>query len=116
MGNHYLNLEQVRFITATVAPYFGPKIDQSALDRVWQLSDIHVGIRHAFAAHYALTRLIVAEVDGDDASTLPVGTLGGRAAVIIGMTLAAHGDEAVADAIIDELCKHSRAMAGEPRR
>ena len=117
----YLTLEQVRFITATVAPHFGPMIDRAVcpvedfennLDAVkaWALQALTSGLR----SNDALPLLIVTEAYGDIETAAKYGDLAGRANSIINVNLALHDHGELFGAIVDELAKHCSSIRGEP--
>ncbi|ALJ12541.1 hypothetical protein ATM17_13150 [Sphingopyxis macrogoltabida] len=104
-----LSLEQVRFIAATVAPYFGPLIDHAADGPpIEEPRDIIVRAAAAIERNNSLMEMIVLEAGGQSEGNSWATKF--RALGICQATLASHTAELVAEVVIDELSRHASSL------
>ena len=101
----HLTLEQVRFITATVAPYFGPMIDRAAASA--PIEDVYQAALPVAVTYGPLIDLIRLEAEGPKSTRWKLWEIGAKGAPIIEKTLAVNGRDEVFGAIIEELSSHS---------
>ena len=112
MTGNCLSLEQVKFIAANVAPYFGPLLDKPLVEPMTP-AEIIAAASRVVATDEALHAAIVAEVFPETSTETDRALIAVRALQVIAATLAEHERWTLIDIVAAELMQHSAVLRGE---